>query len=247
LSERRRGARAALVALGACAPLLAPVVAALGGGLSVNLAAGCSEGIAPHVEDAGPDVRPPRLDPCDSGVDGPYWCEPAEASTAELSCRGGAPDSVCDPSVEGCDCVDCADAARCNDRCVDDGFCSLAGEQPKPSTDGGPDGGAEAGAGGEAPGGEDCTCLDCDLRVAACAPPPHGCKDDGVCSLLSDDCTCADCAGDRGCQACVDNGVCVPYLEGCNCADCAGLPPCAGPPPGASAAAPAGGPTGGSP
>ena len=55
-----------------------------------------------------------------------------------------------------------------------------------------------------------------------------GCKDDGVCDPVGDDCVCADLQADEQCSAtyCVDDGVCDVFSEGCACSDCALHPAC---------------------
>lgn len=181
-----------------------PLVAALAtiaAASSLVQITGCDEGIRVEEPEIEPDVRPPPPNPCQAEAP-PPWCTPS-VDDAGLACFGGAADGACDPRHEGCDCSDCGEAALCRGACVDDGACALSQ-------------------------GEDCSCADCNLHVAACAPKPRGCKDDGVCSPVSDDCTCPDCASEPSCQACFDNGECVPFLEGCQCGDCAGTPLCEG-------------------
>jgi hypothetical protein len=51
------------------------------------------------------------------------------------------------------------------------------------------------------------------------------CMNNGNCS--DDDCVCADCVGDLGCNAgCNNNDVCNPSRENCLCADCNTHPEC---------------------
>jgi hypothetical protein len=145
-----------------------------------------------------------RPDPCEAGSP-PTYCAAGQTDGPVSTCLGAAPDGVCDLASEGCDCLDCITTARCTDRCVDDQTCTDL---------------------------EDCSCADCHDKVARCARPV-GCHDDGVCSPLDDDCTCADCLGERSCQECTDNGYCAEYSEGCGCADCQTTARClpdAGPP-----------------
>jgi uncharacterized membrane protein YgcG len=123
-------------------------------------------------------------------------------------CHGFHPDGFCAAfaaSPETCECPDCAEAAVCASRCMDDGKCDFDA-------------------------GEDCSCSDCFFKSTQCNPSNGGCNnnDGGVCST-SENCTCPDCTNTEYCKThCEDNGECVPYFEGCACADCKTQQQCGG-------------------
>ncbi len=180
--------------MGGAGPLSpARATAVLVAGVVLSLSAACDED--PPEPDPGPSKPAPRTSPC-SRDPKPAFCTAPTLPEAGAGCRFGVADGTCQPPAEGCDCEDCVGTALCDDRCVADGVCKL---------------GASA---------EDCTCADCSLKVASCAPSPIGCIDDGKCTPELEDCACPDCASDPACP-CVDNGECVVRLESCSCADCA--------------------------
>jgi hypothetical protein len=166
------------------------------------LALGCGPVVAPEDEqDAGPPADAGAPDLC-ARPDAPEFCADAGPPPPPSTCSAGRPDGRCTPLLEDCSCEDCSPTARCRLQCINDDQCD-------PLI------------------GEDCSCQDCDGKVEACAPPSVGCKDNGVCSPLEDDCTCADCRQEPACLRCTTNGYCAAYLEGCGCADCEKTPACA--------------------
>jgi len=163
---------------------------------------GCGPVVAPAEEEtAGAGGQAAKPDLCQR-PGAPDFCKESLALGRPSTCMGGKPDGRCTPDLEDCSCADCAEVARCTERCVEDDVC-------------------------DPEGGEDCSCGDCAGKVKGCAPDPVGCVDNGVCSPLEDDCTCPDCRENPHCQGCTENGYCVEFLEGCSCGDCSGLPRCA--------------------
>jgi sulfatase modifying factor 1 len=144
-----------------------------------------------------PDGVCDLYDSCVCGdCDAHFQCvDPADHNCVE--------DGYCDSFDEGCGCDDCATMAECLDNVA---ACS-AGQ---------PDGTCDTSS-------ESCACTDC-LGVVVCLT----CADDGACGG-PEPCYCEDCLEDPFCTSpnnCFDEGICSALSEGCSCADCGPLVEC---------------------
>jgi hypothetical protein len=144
-----------------------------------------------------------------------------------IPCEGAAPNGVCNPQKETCQCADCAPTALCvKDKCTTDGMCTVDDSCICPDCDDSPscgcnyDGTCQSFI-------EGCSCSDCWDKAECADNPMDKCKDDGVCGA-TEYCVCVDCQPTGLCQDpnyCTDDGECVAY-EGCHCNDCATEPTC---------------------
>lgn len=141
------------------------------------------------------------------------------AGAGSGACQYNVPDGDCN-APETCECLDCPTAAKCTERCNDNGMCELGGN-----------------VAGMGPTGEDCSCVDCYNKVPECSTQTSDCNPDfdedqmmnlNLCTA-TERCTCPDCTDEAACSAaCENNGVCNTAFEGCSCSDCSNHVDCGG-------------------
>ena len=140
------------------------------------------------------------------------------AGAGSGACQYNVPDGECN-APETCECLDCPMAAKCTERCNDNGMCEFGGN-----------------VAGNGPTGEDCSCVDCYNKVPECSTEANDCSNDpdendvpqNLCTA-TERCTCPDCTDQPACTgSCENNGICNPAFEGCSCSDCANHVDCGG-------------------